>query len=289
MHVDGTDIRIDKFTRGAGVYFLSHFHSDHMSGLREGWNRGPLYCSTVTEKLLRERYGIDGDVVHTVVAGESVRVASGAGEYTVRAIDANHCPGAVMFCFEWPDRRILYTGDFRLDDNIRREVAELGDVDLAYMDTTYDDPKYEFPSQEESIEEVIRLVGEHMDKEIFLAVYNIGKTKILQAVKDEYDLPVCVSEKIVKLYRAMGFEHLVTCDASMTNLRGHGRWYFGNRFPWRHRRYRSTHAVIIPTGWAVDGGGADNGYMYVPYSEHCDYRELCEFRELLQPAEAMEI
>ncbi len=37
----------------------------------------------------------------------------GSVSITVTAIDANHCPGAIMFLFEGYFGRILYTGDFR--------------------------------------------------------------------------------------------------------------------------------------------------------------------------------
>lgn len=37
---------------------------------------------------------------------------------TITAIEANHCPGAVMFMFEGDFGRILHTGDFRFHPQI---------------------------------------------------------------------------------------------------------------------------------------------------------------------------
>lgn len=34
------------------VFFLSHFHFDHYSGLGKNWNRGPVFCSNVTGESL---------------------------------------------------------------------------------------------------------------------------------------------------------------------------------------------------------------------------------------------
>ena len=53
---------------------------------------------------------------------------------TVRAFDAHHCPGSCMFLFEMfegNDKEIhlffnmLYTGDFRYDDNMKEEWKEI--------------------------------------------------------------------------------------------------------------------------------------------------------------------
>jgi len=291
MRIGGGDIRVDEFGRGGGAcaYFLSHFHGDHTGGLRKGWGHGPLYCSSVTAGLLREQLGLDGGLVRVMTPGTRVRLPLGGPDATVRAIGANHCPGAVMFHFEFPDRNVLYTGDFRLDDDIRREAAALAGVDVAYVDNTYDDPRYVFPSLGESIEQVLELVGKHMDNEVFLAVYSIGKTKLLRAVVERFGRPVYVSANTARCYRAMGMDDLVTRDASTTNLRGYARGYYFKYFRWRHRRHRRTHTVIIPTGWALDADDDPHGYFYVPYSEHCDYRELREFLGLLRPKKVIPI
>jgi len=289
MRIEGRGVRVDEFGVGGRAYFLTHLHYDHMAGLARDWKHGPLYCSALTAGLLRERFGLDGELVHLIEPGESVVLGLGPDEVSVKAIEANHCPGALMFHFEWPGGNLLYTGDFRLSDDIRGEARKLAGVDLAYIDTTYDHPRYVFPPQGVSIEQVLRLVAHHMDKEVFLAVYSIGKTKLLRAAVERFGVPVYVTAEVMGLYQAMGLAELVTRDAGVTNLRAYSRGYYDRYFPFRHRRYRSTHVVIIPTGWAIDAGDNPNGYLYVPYSEHCDYRELCEFRELLRPKKTVPI
>ncbi len=289
MRIEG-GIRIDEFSRGGAAYFLTHFHGDHTDGLKKGWSHGPVFCSRLTAKLLDARFGLNGGVVEALDPGESRRVKLARGECVVTALDANHCPGALMFHIEKGGRRALYTGDFRLNDSVRADAERLKGVDLACVDHTYDDPRYEFPTQEEAIASVVDLVGEHLDKEVFLAVYQIGKTKILRALVEKFGRPVYVSDGVAKLYDAMGYGDIVTRDKDATNLRGYARGYYFEYFPFRHRRFRATHAVIIPTGWAVEEADkCPHGYFYVPYSEHCCFSELEEFKSLLQPKKIVEI
>lgn len=107
-------------------YFLTHCHSDHTIGLGRGFSAGTIYCSAVSARLLALEKGLHPPVVRVLPAGEAVVIDS----VTVTAIDANHCPGAVMLLFEVPKKalqaddvatqldapdvtRILHTGDCR--------------------------------------------------------------------------------------------------------------------------------------------------------------------------------
>ena len=64
---------------------------------------------------------------------------------TVTAMDANHCPGALLLLFELPDgRRILHTGDMRWDECMKSYAAIAGrPIDELYLDTTFCDPRYD--------------------------------------------------------------------------------------------------------------------------------------------------
>ncbi|PNH05209.1 DNA cross-link repair 1 protein [Tetrabaena socialis] len=99
--VPGTDFLVDGFkfkTPRCAHYFLTHFHSDHTIGLSKGFSGGLIYCSHVTARLLIHDMGLRAQFVRPLEVGRPV-VISGV---RVTPLDANHCPGAVMFLFELP-------------------------------------------------------------------------------------------------------------------------------------------------------------------------------------------
>ena len=99
----GTDIIVDGFQWSLSQpqcrsFFLSHHHSDHTVGLYRGWDIGLIYASPITARLLIEQDRLNPAVVRTVPLHQRVYID---GVY-VTLIDANHCPGAVVFVFELP-------------------------------------------------------------------------------------------------------------------------------------------------------------------------------------------
>ena len=97
----GTDIIVDGFQWSlsqpqARSFFLSHHHSDHTVGLYKGWDIGLIYCSPITARLLVEQDGLNPAVVRAVPLHQRVFIDG----VFVTLIDANHCPGAVVFVFE---------------------------------------------------------------------------------------------------------------------------------------------------------------------------------------------
>jgi len=290
MKIPTTDILVDEFSSNAEIYFLTHFHEDHMPGLERGWDKGEICCSSITARLLEGIKKVDSSRLITLDPGEQITFETPAGTVAVKAFEANHCPGAVMFLFETNGRRYLYTGDFRLDDGIRNCCREFAGVDCLFVDTTYAGDGYSFPPQHESIRSVVEIVRRNRDRNIFIAVYTIGKNRIVEEVFRATGQPVYLPPDKFRIYRLLGLEEAVTRDKDATNIRGYSRSYFDSYFKWT-RHYRDRNAVvIIPTGWAVDDGEEkDPRYIYVPYSEHCDSRELSEFIRLIQPRRVVPI
>jgi DNA cross-link repair 1A protein len=157
-------ITVDAFRYGkvpkCNAYFLSHFHSDHYMGLTSKWKHGPIYCSKVTANLVRSKLGVDSQWVHELPWEEWTEIP-GTGGSRVRGLDANHCPGSMLFLFERggsPAQRILHCGDFRADPkHLNHILLRPGNsgrqrLDVVYLDTTYLNPKYAFPSQKTVIE-----------------------------------------------------------------------------------------------------------------------------------------
>jgi hypothetical protein len=284
-------VRADSFEEGAGVYVLSHYHQDHLHGLGKGWSAGPLYASELTCMLLRELSGVSEALLRPVPVGETVE----EGDMAITALPANHCPGSVMFHFRKGGESVLYTGDFRLDDEVRAALEGLGPVDTLYLDSTYADPRYSFPSKEEATKEVVRIVREApAGGEVMLAVYTIGKNGIVEAVARATGKPVYLTSRVRRVYELLGLGDSVTGSRDATHLRGYSRGYFDDHFFMLPRERRRKAVVVIPTGWANDEpagahrrGGAT--FYYVPYSEHCDYEELQEALRIVGARRVVEI
>ncbi|KAJ1950117.1 repair protein PSO2 SNM1 [Linderina macrospora] len=182
-HMPHTSFTVDAFKYGVidncTGYFLTHFHSDHYGGLTRGF-QGHIYCSRITANLVVHKLKVDQTQVHALPMNTRCLVH---GVY-VTMVDAEHCPGAVLFLFEVPGEkvvRIVHTGDFRASDRHIKQIARVfatdltepvtpemlsniddmkldtrPTVDYVYLDTTYLDPSYTFPQQQA----VITAIGE---------------------------------------------------------------------------------------------------------------------------------
>ncbi|KAF9959097.1 DNA break repair nuclease [Mortierella alpina] len=159
-----TTFTVDAFCYGAvegcDAYFLSHFHSDHYGGLTSSWNHGLIYCSSITANLVLSRLRVDEQYVRRLPMDDPT-VVNGV---TVRLLDANHCPGSVLFVFDLqnPKRRYLHTGDFRAAPEMSihallRQPLNVP-IDILYLDTTYSNPRYTFPPQDIVIRETANLI-----------------------------------------------------------------------------------------------------------------------------------
>lgn len=76
-------------------YLLTHFHSDHTTGLTRSFSAGLVFCTPVTARLLRHDMGLPAARICALPLNETA-VIEGT---EVTPIDANHCPGACMFLF----------------------------------------------------------------------------------------------------------------------------------------------------------------------------------------------
>ncbi|KAI8089493.1 DNA repair metallo-beta-lactamase-domain-containing protein, partial [Halteromyces radiatus] len=174
-----TKFVVDAFSYGkiSGClgYFLTHFHSDHYHGLNEGWCHGPIYCSQITANLVAQQLKVRDIYLHVLPMNEPTFVSS---NIKVTLIDANHCPGSVLFIFDIQRKleeadvdnniwvRHLHTGDFRANPQMclhpLLRQPENPPIDHLYLDTTYLNAKYGFPAQEECIQAACKVIEGYM-------------------------------------------------------------------------------------------------------------------------------
>ncbi|KAF9423324.1 DNA break repair nuclease [Podila epigama] len=123
-------------------------------------NRPCPFYKKMPANLVIRRLGVDPKWVRRLPMHEPTLV----GGVTVSLIDANHCPGAVLFVFDLhsPKRRYLHTGDFRAlpEMCINPVLCQPSKVpiDILYLDTTYSNPRYTFPPQRLVISETVRTI-----------------------------------------------------------------------------------------------------------------------------------
>ena len=304
--VEGTNLIVDGFTAtpdASCVYFLSHFHADHYVGLTKRWPL-PVYCSQVTADLLVRQHRLSAQHVRPLPMGTAVVVpgsgGGGGAPVLVTLIDANHCPGAVLFLFtELPGgRAALHTGDFRYHpETMARHaaLAALPRLDLLYLDTTYAEPRHRFPTQAAAIAEVVaqcRLLYESQRTLVLFGTYSIGKERVFLAVARALG---------VKLYAEPPKRRILDCirlppddAAAFVDDAAATRWRVVPMGALRVDRMRALlrasagryDAVVgfRPSGWSFGAsGGAAAGRVVragavriheVPYSEHSSFAEL---------------
>lgn len=139
-----------------------------MVGLRNPEFTGPLYLSPVSAVFVRKNFP---HIIHLVELsnGVPIHVKTSLAEVIVTSFPANHCPGSVMFLIENHEKRILYTGDFRLNQKELNRIRALTEyksaIDEIYLDSTFLSHNYRnFPLQEQSCEAIASLIKEWTSK-----------------------------------------------------------------------------------------------------------------------------
>ncbi len=117
-----------------------------------------LCLSEVTANLVRLKYRQLANVIRVLHLNQPKVIQ----DVEVVLVDANHCPGSVMFVFRFPTgRTVLHVGDFRADASMEADAQlSLRPIDTLYLDTTYCDEYYKLPPQKDVLEYVRQLVRE---------------------------------------------------------------------------------------------------------------------------------
>ncbi|XP_047134909.1 DNA cross-link repair 1A protein isoform X1 [Hydra vulgaris] len=299
-------ISVDAFSYGeipgCKYYLLSHFHSDHYKGLSKKFS-GKVYCSKITANLVISQLHVCQDNVVVLPMNQLIRL----GDVHLTLLDANHCPGSVMFLFEFNNKRILHVGDFRVhEDMLRNEKLCKIPINELYLDTTYCDPTYIFPPQNEIIDFVVKTARSFLQKNtktlIVCGTYTIGKERVFYSLANELCLKIGVTKekmKILKCLESKDLESKLTLDYNIAQV--HVLPLFGinikklNDHMEVYKKYGYNHILAFkPTGWTYNASfktindispvTSGNITIYsVPYSEHSSFAELKSFVQVIRP------
>ncbi|XP_078154830.1 DNA repair metallo-beta-lactamase family protein isoform X1 [Carex rostrata] len=307
--IPGTPFTVDAFRYGAiegcSAYFLSHFHSDHYGGLGKRWCHGPIYCTSITARLLNICLSVNKRYICALELDKEYEV----GGVKVMLIEANHCPGAALIHLRLRDgRTYLHTGDFRASKSMQSHPILLSyHVNVLYLDTTYCNPKYRFPSKEEVIDFVVRTTRKYLQKQpktlIVVGAYSIGKERVYLAISQSLQiLPIYTDASRRKILESFGWSEL---SGRFSNSRHSSPLHvlplsflsLENLNKYLQTLNQRFNAVLAfrPTGWTFSEATGSKLDMIkptsrgsvtifgVPYSEHSSFNELRDFVKFLRP------
>jgi len=163
--------------------FLSHGHLDHIGSGPALFNKKSLkvYGTKVTadlcrmllkdslkiariKKLIRKFTTADIRKFNDNWTNINYRQIVKVGDIKVQAIDAGHIPGSCMFLITIGRKKILYTGDFKMDSTRLVDGAnvDIKNIDTVIMETTYS--SREHPGRAQSEKELVKLVNSTVRK-----------------------------------------------------------------------------------------------------------------------------
>jgi Cft2 family RNA processing exonuclease len=207
----------------------------------------------------------------------------GFGGLQLTAYPAGHCLGSAMLLADDGRKRLLYTGDFKLDASATCEPADLPTADMLIMESTFGQPSYRLPPREEAIGQLVDVVRQAIaaGRTPVLHLYPLGKAQEVTRILTAHGIPVLQHPDIYAISRV--YE---SCGVSLGE---YGEYADAPReghavitSPQTHRKFRLAGlrevVTIAATGWALDERapyrfGVDHA---IPLSDHADYDQLIE-------------
>jgi Cft2 family RNA processing exonuclease len=279
MALNVGDYRISLDTRDpqANLYFVSHAHSDHTSGVRKSHR---ILCSEITRDLVEQRvkYSID-----------LAPLPSGA-----RMLNSGHMFGSRQLLLE-PENgsTILYTGDYQMQKSPAAEEIEISHADIVIMDSTYPFVNVTFDDREEviaSIQSYIRDKGRFGS--ILFGAYAMGKAQELVRICNDMGISPLVDTGVARMNRVYS-NHGMRLDYTVRDLAaGVGErdfyetvWIASTHNMEKVKQYvadlNNRIFTAVATGFAkMMRFGTD---VQFALSDHADFSQALQYLEICEP------
>jgi Cft2 family RNA processing exonuclease len=274
------------FRRRQPRAFISHAHFDHMA------RHELALCTPATGRLYQHRLGWRAGL-QTAPRRRVLELPYGKpvdfGGLRLTTFPAGHCLGSAMLLVEDGEKRLLYTGDFKLGPSATAEPAVLPPADVLIMESTFGRPQFRMPPRAQAIAALVELVrGTLFRGEVpVLHLYPMGKSQEISRILNDHGIGVLQHPEIfaiTRVYQACGVELDKTREYHRFPLPGCAVITLPKSCPrFRLPGLERTVSIAV-TGWAgcrsLRRLGVDHA---VPLSDHADYDELIEAVRLVHP------
>ncbi len=181
----GHRLALDRKEKDSDLDFVSHAHSDHVSAAKSAKK---IIASDETVQLLQAVRDIDttGRIQSELPQG-------------VQLIDANHILGSkqIVINDEQNGIRLVYTGDYQMQESRASRRTETVSADIAIVDSTYPSPSVRFDERNAVENDIQHWTSSTLKTGIVLfGTYALGKAQELIMLLNEAGISPVVSKKI---------------------------------------------------------------------------------------------
>ncbi|MFQ5865686.1 MAG: MBL fold metallo-hydrolase RNA specificity domain-containing protein [bacterium] len=277
IKINGTSLWLDA-QKSVEVCCVSHGHLDHAKKHQQ---------TIATNKTIRI---IDHRAGRTRALGLEYHEPLEYDDCCITLFPAGHILGSAQIMVEADGFRLLYSGDFNMQNGATTEPIEIPESDILIMECTFGKPQYRFPKTKVLEEQLLGFVNTALKEGAVPVVvgYALGKAQEAMKILGDAGYQLSVHRTIAQLAEIYEeFEIMFGDWEKHSKDRVDGKVLI---IPPRAVRTRMIKRIpkkktVFLSGWAVHPGtkyryGVDEA---LPLSDHADFEGLLEYARRVNP------
>ena len=284
----GKHVACDAFDESKPLRVVTHAHADHMIGLQQSLRTCEKVLMTKTTKdlidVLRNPLFLMGGFVETLGYGETLQYK----EESMTFFHADHILGATQVLVEDAEgTRIVYTGDFRIDE------TTILDADFLVIEATYGSPTCKRSFKEDIKELLVSIVEKAVNHgPVYVFGYHGKLQEVMQILHNAgVKAPFIVPERIFHVSKVceqhgMRLGHLMLSEEREAKelLEKNASCVAFYHMNAKSKVARSVFRIYV-SGWEFDSPIreiAEKEYV-IALSDHSDFDGLMEYVKRSKP------
>jgi len=285
----GDSVACDAFDETRPLRVVTHAHADHLIGLSRSLRScEKVLMTTATRDLTRVMNGqlaLNDGSVEILDYGETIEY----GEERVTFAKANHILGAAQVLVEdADDKRVAYTGDFKLDG-----TQPLLDCDVLVVEATYGSPSFRRSFELDVEELLVSMVEKRLRRgTVYVFGYHGKLQEVMQILhRADVSVPFVMPERVFRVSKVCE-QHGMQLGCLALSTENEGKELLDGNLPcvaFYHMNSRGSVGLdgsrICVSGWEFHSPCRQIGDKehLVALSDHSDFNGLIEYVRRCKP------